>query len=183
MGGAAIALAGLLAVPACGAAGHGAGAGASPSATAMSDARLQTLVNDLVRCIREHGAPGMPDVRVQNGHVIQPDENSADNATKQNVDAALQACQKEKDRIPPAALGDGSDSSSKKAGPTAADVPKLRQFAKCMRENGLPDFPDPKADGSFPLAGSPLEREGKSPRVIAGMQACRKYWDGGMRFS
>ena len=29
----------------------------------------------------------------------------------------------------------------------------MRQFAKCMRENGVPDFPDPQADGSDPHRG------------------------------
>jgi hypothetical protein len=150
----------------------------------MSDARLQVLVNDLVRCVREHGAPGMPDVRVQNGKVIVPDENSVDTATKQNVDAAMQACKTVKDRIPPAAMSDtGGSGANGRRGPTAADVPKLRQYARCVRENGVPDWPDPRADGSFPLHGSPIETEGKSPRVVAAMQACKKYWSEGLRFS
>jgi hypothetical protein len=180
-GGAVIALAACLAATACSSGGRGARAGASPSATAMSDAHLQTLVNDLVACIRTHGAPGMPDVRVQNGHVIDPDENSVDQATKQNFQTALDACKAVEDRIPPAVLGKG-DSSSERAGPTAADVPKLRQFAKCMRENGMPDWPDPKADGSFPMVPS-LQTEGKSPRYIAAAQACKRYWDGSIRMT
>ncbi len=85
------------------------------------------------------------------------------------------------DRIPPAVLNDSGNQDH--GGPTAADVPKLRVFAKCMRDNGVPDWPDPKADGSFPSQGNPIVTEGKSPRVRAGLDACRKYWDGGFRFS
>ena len=42
---------------------------------------------------------------------------------------------------------------------------------------------DPKADGSFPVAGTPLAAEGKSARLLAVFQACSKYWDGGISYS
>ena len=176
-----IVLAGLVVLPAlaaCSAAG-GARASASPSPSGMTDAQLQVLVNNLVQCIRRNGAPGMPDVPVRNGHAVVPDRNSVDQATQRNFDAAVQACQALRERIPPAVLG---ESSGDRQGPTAADVPKLRQFAKCMREHGVPEWPDPKADGSFP-SSAPITAEGKSPRIVAGFQACRQYWDGGLRFS
>jgi hypothetical protein len=180
-GGVAAVLVGMLAVPACAAGGHP-GAGASPSPTALSDARLQVLVNDLVRCIREHGAPGMPDVRVRNGHIVDPDENSVDTTTKANFETAREACKTFENRIPPGVLDGGGGDSRQQGDPTAADVPKLRQFAKCLRENGLPDWPDPRADGSFPATAA-VTGEGKSPRFMAAVQACRKYWDGGFRVS
>ena len=34
---------------------------------------------------------------------------------------------------------------------TAEDMTKLRQFAGCMREKGFPNYPDPDAQGNFPL--------------------------------
>lgn len=33
------------------------------------------------------------------------------------------------------------------------DITKLRDFSKCMRDHGLSDWPDPTADGLFPLPG------------------------------
>jgi hypothetical protein len=33
---------------------------------------------------------------------------------------------------------------------TAEEIEKERQYAKCMRENGAPDFPDPGPDGYLP---------------------------------
>jgi hypothetical protein len=153
------------------------GATASPSASGMTDAQLQVLVNDLVQCVRQHGAPGMPDVPVRDGHVVLPDKNSVDEATQQNVPAARQACKAVEDRIPASVLADTDQQSG---GPTAADVPKLRTFAKCMRDNGEPDWPDPRADGSFP--GQDL-RQGKTPQFRAAIEACRQYWDGPMRFT
>jgi len=172
-----IVLIGLLALAGCD--GGKAGVGAAPSASAggMSDAQLQVLVNDLVQCVRQHGAPGMPDVPVRNGHIVLPDENSVDQATQQNIPAARQACKAVEDRIPPSVL---DDTAGQPSGPTAADVPKLREFARCMRNNGEPDWPDPKADGSFP--GQDL-REGKTPQFRAAIEACRQYWDGPMRFT
>ncbi len=173
-----IVLVGTLAVAAlAGCAGGGrAGAAASPSASGMTDAQLQVLVNNLVQCVRQNGAPGMPDVPVRNGHVVLPDPNSVDQATKQNIDAARQACKAVEDRIPASVL----DNSQQSGGPTAADVPKLRAFAKCMRDNGQPDWPDPRTDGSFP--GLDL-RQGKTPQFRAAMQACQTYWDGPIRFT
>jgi hypothetical protein len=171
-----------LALAACSTGGR-AHAGAAPSPTGMSDAQLQPLVNDLVRCVRQNGAPGMPDLPVRNGHIVLPNENTVDEATKRNIDAARQACQSVENRIPPSVLEKAGDQNQNRQGPTAADVPKLRQYAKCMRDNGIPDWPDPKADGSFPLANTPIAREGKSPRIITAMQACDKYWNGGLRFS
>src|SRR6185312_326929 len=80
-------LAGLLVLAGC---GSGKGADAAPSASpSMSDAQIQTIVNELVQCIRDNGAPGMPDVKVQNGRVVDPDENAVDDTTKKNFDSAL----------------------------------------------------------------------------------------------
>jgi hypothetical protein len=36
---------------------------------------------------------------------------------------------------------------------TATPREKAVKFAECMRENGYPDFPDPKASGEFPTFG------------------------------
>ena len=38
----------------------------------------------------------------------------------------------------------------------------------------MPDWPDPKADGTFPLVGTSIEREGKSPRFLKAARACRR---------
>jgi hypothetical protein len=44
----------------------------------------------------------------------------------------------------------------------------------------VPQWPDPSADGSFRIAGTPLGTEGKSARILAAQQACRQYWDKGI---
>ena len=54
------------------------------------------------------------------------------------------------------------------------------KFAKCMRENGLPDFPDPPPPGSGPEtrgseSGQPQsdDVDPESPAFKRAMQACR----------
>jgi hypothetical protein len=169
----------LAALAGC-AGGGRAGATASPSPSGMTDAQLQVLVNNLVQCVRQHGAPGMPDIPVRAGHIVLPDENTVDEATRQNLDSARQACKAVEDRIPPSVLADKPD-GRRPGDPTAADVPKERDFAKCMRENGQPDWPDPKADGTFP-GPDVIAAQGKAALAPA-FQACQKYYDGPIKFT
>jgi hypothetical protein len=51
-----------------------------------------------------------------------------------------------------------------------------RAFSQCMRDNGLPDFPDPDADGR--LRGPGHDREG-DPKFRAAMETCRQQLPGG----
>jgi hypothetical protein len=52
---------------------------------------------------------------------------------------------------------------------TATPHEKAVKFAACMRENGYPDFPDPKASGEFPTFGISV-----SPTVWTGaLRACK----------
>jgi len=168
----------LIALAGCTGKGGGANAGASPTPS-LTDAQIQAVVNELVQCIRENGAPGMPDVKVENGKVLEPDENSVDETTKQNAESAINACASIRDRLPPSVFGEGSTESQgpDAGGPGPQDVPALRRFAECMRANGVPEWPDPNADGTFP-SGSVLETEGKSPRIVAGFRACQGIYDG-----
>jgi hypothetical protein len=47
---------------------------------------------------------------------------------------------------------------------------KAVKFAACMRENGYPDFPDPKASGEFPSFGISV-----SPAVwVKALRACKE---------
>ena len=167
---------GLIALAGC-TGNKGANAGASPTPT-LTDAQIQAVINELVQCMRENGAPGMPDVKVENGRALEPDENSVDETTKQNVESAFNACAAIRDRLPPSVFGEGAnESQGPNDGPGPADVPALRRFAECMRANGVPEWPDPNADGSFP-PGSILATEGKSPRIVAGFRACQGIYDG-----
>jgi hypothetical protein len=65
----------------------------------------------------------------------------------------------------------GTTSSSRTGGnKNATDRDKAVKFSECMRENGYPDFPDPKASGEFPTFGISV-----SPAVwTKALRACKE---------
>lgn len=125
-----------LALSGCGAGGDddggvatagGAKAGATASGTPVSDSDRQLA---FARCMRENGVD-MPDPEAggRPGFRFGPDVD------QQKVQAAMEKCQ---DKLPNGGQG-------LQLNPEQAE--QMRTLAKCMRENGVPDFPDPDADG------------------------------------
>ncbi|HEU5108034.1 MAG TPA: hypothetical protein VFT95_05705 [Micromonosporaceae bacterium] len=54
-----------------------------------------------------------------------------------------------------------------------AQVEQMRKFAKCMRSNGVPDFPDPEPDGRMRVAikGDAIDRAA----FEAAQEKCRQF--------
>ena len=98
------------------------------------------------------------------------------------LEQAQQSCQSLFDQLPESAIGGGSESSGDDV-PGPEDVEALRRLPRASAANGIPEWPDPKADGTFPLIGTPLEAEGKSPRMIVASEACQQHWGGGITSS
>ncbi|SEG04323.1 hypothetical protein SAMN04489712_1038 [Thermomonospora echinospora] len=78
--------------------------------------------------------------------------------------------------------GDGKNAADKAAASRAAEQERVRQFAKCMRENGV-DMPDPEVG---PDGGIKLRMRAESGQKGAGeeesraaMNKCRKYMPNG----
>jgi hypothetical protein len=134
-------------------------AGGSQAATTTSGQQDAAAVwHELVACARANGMPSLPDPQIDsNGKAHFPD------GTPDPPQSVRRACQSIYDRLPAAARGDTER--------PPADIQALLRFARCMREHGVADFPDPKADGTFPLAGTSLGH-GKTPRLITAMRAC-----------
>lgn len=154
----------------------GSSASASSSASTSLQAQAQRVWNQFAACMRSHGVGDFPDPVVdQNG---QADFGADASQEKREVGSgtAGPACEPVLSQLPAAAVSSHLPVS-------AADLTALRQFAACMRHNGIPQWPDPKSDGTFPIIGTPLQQEGKSARVIQGMQACKQYWDRGISAS
>jgi hypothetical protein len=156
------------------------GGTASPSPTAMSDADILAIGREAVECFRNNGVPTLPDPILEDGRVTFPEGVEAQieaEYPQQVLDAAEQACQSILDRLPQSAVG--AEPGTVDANPLGPEEIEARlRFAECMRDNGVPDWPDPLADGSWPEVGNPLVTEGKSPRIMAGFDACRPYWPG-----
>jgi hypothetical protein len=68
----------------------------------------------------------------------------------------------------------GSSSSDGAAPATGRE--QARKFAQCIRASGVPDFPDPDAQGRFSGIG---HEQGNNPRFRAAQQKCRDLAPGG----
>lgn len=134
----------------------------------MSDAQLLDIGRQYSQCVRDHGVVNFPDPVINDGHIALPADSSGADAKQAlaNNPAAEQACKSIMDRVPPDA--------HKNATPSAQELQGLLQYAQCMRGNGIPEWPDPLPDGSFPLP-TPLLQEGKSQRVLNGMHQCDHF--------
>ena len=73
--------------------------------------------------------------------------------------------------------GCGQNNRNGANGAAPADkVAAARAYAQCIRDNGVPDFPDPDANGQ--LRG-PAHEQQDTPTFRAAMQACRQKLPGG----
>ena len=106
---------------------------ATPSAAANEGAAMLAVS----RCMRQHGYPNFPDpVQQSDGRWGWPpsvDHLSASTACDQLLRQAKAASLKNEHKVDAAELG------------------KLRQYAQCMRQHGVPDWPDPTDRGDFAL--------------------------------
>jgi len=139
----------------CSASGGSAGA----TTTTSGQQAAAAVLREFVRCARANGMPNLPDPQIDsNGRADFP------NGTPEPPASVRRACQSIYDRLPPSAR----DETER----PPADMQALLRYARCMREHGMADFPDPQADGRFPLP--PSLRGGKTPSFQRAMQACRQ---------
>ncbi len=134
--------------------------GSSSGDKAASAADPQQAALAFAQCMRNNGVPDFPDPDAEGrfrglGHEQQDDPKFR---------AAQEACRE---------LAPGGE--HEKLGDPAF-VEQMREFSQCMRDNGLPDFPDPDADGR--LRGVGHEQQG-NPKYQAAMETCRKKLPGG----
>ena len=79
----------------------------------------------------------------------------------------------------PALLTACGSSSSGGTAPASGQTPaadQARKFTQCIRDNGVPDFPDPDANGQFRGAGHELQGD---PKFQAALKTCRSRLPGG----
>jgi hypothetical protein len=150
-----------------GGSGGGSGSGAAGSSSqggssVQQQARVVWLA--YARCVRSHGSPNFPDPQVDAQG--KPDFGNSPQVKTEGLQAQG-ACGSILSRLPAAATGQIPG--------TPAVLHTEVLFAGCMRRHGLPDWPDPRPDGTFQLAGTPYAAMGKSGPVLTAMQACRQY--------
>jgi hypothetical protein len=147
--------------------------GASSGANADGRQALE-IGRRFAQCARDHGYPDFPDPVIDGTKLKYGDWGPAIQEQSRAA-SEVPECKAIQDQL--RALGNAGSA------PSAADLEKLKQFAQCLRDHGITGWPDPKADGSFPIIGTPLEPEAKSDRSRAAQNACTQYWDRGFRIS
>ena len=135
-------------------AGCSAAGGTTSAATSSRTPDDSTMA--IVTCYRAHGDPSFPDPVYDPGDgrwhfAISP--GSAPLSTQQ-------ACQ----HLFP--------SSNASPPVPQAQFQQLVRYAECIRQHGVPNWPDPDPDGSFPL---PPTLNPKSPAGQAAGTACTRY--------
>jgi len=93
--------------------------------------------HEAVQCARAHGMPNLPDPTIDNqGQAHFP------SGVPQPPQATWQACQSIYNRLPASARDNTAPS---------ADIAMETRFSQCIRTHGVSNWPDPNADGSYPL--------------------------------
>jgi hypothetical protein len=141
----------LIALAGCSSSG-GSEAQTSPSIDAAHRAAI-----DLANCMRANGNPSFPD----------PVQDETKNWVFPNIDqlAPPPACASQAVRF---------RQSFREYTISSEDMAKSRRYTACMREHGFPTYPDPDAEGNFPLS-SDLRAVEDSPQMRSAEQACTKY--------
>jgi hypothetical protein len=143
--------------------GSDAPTGGTPSAR-NTDERSALLA--VARCMRTNGYPAFPDpVEDEHGGWGFP-------ASAQDHRKAPAACTQ---LVRRAKSGGNRGEDAKQL--SAADVAKARSFARCMREQGLADWPDPDASGTFNLPAR-FHTPNAKRLLLAQERACRQYMPG-----
>jgi hypothetical protein len=102
-------------------------------------------------CMRAHGVPDFPDPDA-NGRITITGKV----ASSANLDSANSACA----ALRPAGTTSGGGGSSS----------QLLKFSQCMRQNGVPNFPDPNSSGGIMVGGG---LNPNSPEFQAAMTKCQ----------
>jgi hypothetical protein len=116
------------------------------------------------QCMRENGVPDFEDPTIdENGEL---DMNLPPGVDPKTVEPAQEKCKKY--------LPDGGEGEQM----NPEDVKKFQAYAKCMRENGMPDYPDPDSEGHsrFESGTAP---EPNDPDLKAAHEKCGKHLPGG----
>jgi hypothetical protein len=129
------------------------GANGAASADKVEQARAYA------QCIRENGVPNFPDP--------DPDGRLRGAAHEKGNDPTFRAAQEKCRSLAPGGEHQKSD---------PATVEQMRRFSQCMRDNGLPDYPDPDPDGRL---RDPGHEQQDNPAYRAALEKCRQQLPGG----
>jgi hypothetical protein len=141
----------------------GAGCSNDGSSDGNGDAANADFANAVKfsECMRDNGVSGFPDPDASGGLTIDGVLNGS--SLDPNTAAWTQAMAACRDLQPPGFTGDDDV--------TAEEQEARLEFAQCMRDNGIEDFPDPVEDG--PLIDTSRMPGAPGARSIPGFQAAQ----------
>jgi hypothetical protein len=128
---------------------------ASPSASASEDPDAPLKFS---QCMRAHGISWFPDP--VDGKMTVAIPKGTD---KKKMEDAQEAC---KQFMP---------NGGERPKPNPEELAQLRNLAKCMRANGIPNFPDPGADGGISIDSTKLGTGPGDPTFDKAEKACAQY--------
>ncbi|MEG3636443.1 hypothetical protein [Micromonospora palythoicola] len=138
-----------------------AGGAAAPTASATGDGTGGSDAErrlDFARCMRENGVE-MPDPEAGNGPMFRFD----DSVDPEQVEAGMEKCRQ--------LLPNGGQAARL----DPEQLEQMRVMARCMRQNGVPEFPDPAADGRIQIQRDALGIDPDDPAFRAALEACRQH--------
>lgn len=127
---------------------------ASAAAASQAPADRQDAALAYAQCVRENGYAEFPDPDAEGGFKFLIDPKNAS-----RFETATQACR------------DLAPEGMRDEGVTPEQLDALIKLSQCVRENGVPEFPDPGSKGNYDLSGT-----GIGPgdvRLDAAMAICR----------
>jgi hypothetical protein len=147
--------------------GNGSDSGSS-AASHNGTATTREKAVKFAECMRANGVSAFPDPNASGELTIDAVANGSSLDTSSAAfKQAMSAC---RGLEPPGFTGGKVTPSQRTA---------RLEFAKCIRENGVPDFPDPTPNGPLIDTNRIPSLAGKDPRsdpgLQAAMQTCREY--------
>jgi hypothetical protein len=160
------------------AAGCGGSSGASGAKVAQVDSTTTTTTGSelsgrskrdalvaFAACMRKHGVPKFPDPEaVGSGLRLSIGSESGVDSNAPQFKRAQRICQK---LLP----NEGKQTPQEQA----KQLQQALDYAACMREHGVPNFPDPKAAGGGGIEFGALRN---TPQLQSAQRACRKLLPG-----
>ena len=130
-------------------------ASGSAAVAQQAPAESQDAVLAYAQCIRDNGYAEFPDPDPEGGFKFQINPESAP-----RFRAAAAACR------------DLAPEGMRDEGVTPEQLEALMKISQCVRENGVPEFPDPGPKGNYDLSGTGIGPG--DTRLEAAMAACRQ---------
>jgi hypothetical protein len=131
-------------------------------AEASSDPEQAML--EFAQCMRDNGVPNFPDpVANADGTFDFQRPQGVDQSTLMN---AFERCRSELE-------GSGAQFGGENRAQDPEFQDTLLEFAQCMRDNGVPEFPDPKLTESGGMQSLFGDVDPQSPRVQEAMESCQ----------